>query len=173
MGFDPKKDGRLIWPTIHLLAANAVTIEQRAAYVQFVMSLPVLYPCKKCRIHTEEFLKKNPITRYSESAQLLLYWSWLFHESVNDKLKKPLSGRLSWQQTLELYMSEDEDPYRIENNHPVEKNSVNASSAGSPPPCGECEVEDETQEKSYSIPIHSIPDQEKLAGKRVYFYANE
>lgn len=165
MGFDPKKDGRVIWQTIHLLAANAVSMEQRAAYVQFIMSLPTLYPCKKCRIHTGEFLKKNPITRYSDSAQLLLYWSWLFHESVNDKLKKPLSNRLTWQQTLELYMSDD--------NYVEENDSVQVSSPGNPPPCGECEVEEESNENSYSVPVHSVPEQEKLNGKRVYYYANE
>lgn len=172
MCFDPRKDGRAIWETIHLLAANAETPQQRSAFIQFIINLPVLYPCKKCRLHTAQFLDKNPISNYTESSQLLLYWTWIFHDSVNQKLNKPLAQRFTWEQTRQKYMSECDDVYRIENNHPMVRANVSSKNEGQPPSCGECEVEDEETENNYSIPIYSVPSKEKIK-PRIYLYDNE
>lgn len=176
MCFDPRKDGRAIWETIHLLAANAETPEQIAAFVQFIVSLPILYPCKKCRLHTAEFIKKNPIINYLESSQLLLYWTWIFHESVNQKLNKPLAQRLTWDQTRNKYMAECEDYSRPETNHPKNlSSSSNNSEEKTSSSCGECELDqDENLNTPYSVPVYDIPKlKEKSKPKRIYSYANE
>lgn len=166
MCFDPKRDGRPIWGAIHLFAANAETLPQQLAFIQFIRSLPVMYPCKKCRLHTEAFLQETPVEPYVESAQRLLYWTWLFHESVNRKLNKPLSQRLTWEQTRTLYMAECEDTTREETNHPTSK-SGDAK-------CGECELDhEEPPQQTSSKMSSSNKEKVQTRAKQVFVRDNE
>lgn len=173
MCFDPKKDGKPVWETIHLFAANAVTPEQRSKVADFIRSLVVMYPCKKCRLHTVQFLQEHPIENYMESAQLLLYFTWLYHESVNQKLNKPLAQRWTWSQMRDHYMIDCEDQYRIENNHPKTRDGSNNSDSGSPPSCGECEIDDNESTGNNSSNVQTVTSDKSNKIKRVYYDSNE
>jgi hypothetical protein len=126
MCFDPKNDGALLWPAIHILAANAYTLAQRKACISFIESLKIMYPCQKCRTHYSIFLEKHPIEDYGSSAQSLLHWTWMLHNQVNIHLSKPTEQRLTWPQVRNMYMANCQDS--------DEENSVDPST------CTECQV---------------------------------
>tara|TARA_R110002072_G_scaffold45565_4_gene126776 strand:- start:79729 stop:80235 length:507 start_codon:yes stop_codon:yes gene_type:complete len=147
MCFDPKVDGALIWPSIHIFAANADTPEKMKAFISFIEGLQVLYPCQKCRVHYTTFLKKYPIENYAGSAQTALYWTWLLHDKVNIHLNKPDENRLAWDVVREFYMSNCSGSDL--------ENDLNS------PTCMECQVEVDTipppQNKMSTYRMKSIP----------------
>ena len=144
MCFDPKRDGALLWPSIHILAANADNSEKRAAYVAFVRSLTVMYPCAKCRKHTKTFLEEFAVENYAGSAQDLLYWSWIYHDSVNRKLHKPTEQTLTWDQVREKYMANCEEPKATAKNGNRNNSSQNRSDSNGE--CIDCSTDDEEEE---------------------------
>jgi hypothetical protein len=49
---------------------------------QFIEKLP----CLTCKIHSINYIKKNPILLHSNKD--FQFWAWKFHNSVNDKIGK-------------------------------------------------------------------------------------
>lgn len=160
MCFDPKRDGAQIWPTIHIFAANADTPEQQQAYVNFIKSLTIMYPCERCRNHTSKFLESYPVEDYTGSAQKLLYWSWIYHDSVNQKLGKPVDQRWTWEQTRAKYMAPCDDERPL-------VSSQNGNHAGE---CRECSTD---PTKPTPSPIQTKPQPKRINPKSRYIHAND
>ena len=74
---DPKIWGSHVWATIHVLALN-----ESKNFAAFLDSLEHLLPCKKCRMHFQEYKSKNPLLGNA------FEWTVRFHNAVNQKLGK-------------------------------------------------------------------------------------
>jgi FAD-linked sulfhydryl oxidase len=80
---DPKSWGSHMWATIHVLALQA----DKSNFINFIHSIENLLPCKKCRDHFKEYLKKNPIKSSTLSP---FAWTVEFHNAVNLRIGKSI-----------------------------------------------------------------------------------
>lgn len=69
----------------------------RARIRRFIAELP----CRVCRVHGTEYLKKYPPLLGSNREYQI--WVWRFHNEVNARLKKPL---LTFSEYTRLYSDE-------------------------------------------------------------------
>lgn len=83
------------------------------SYKQMFKSLEHTLPCIYCRQSYRKFAKELPIDEYTHSRESMLYWLYLIHDKVNQKLivqekacyeseKANLQGKSSTQRTLAL-----------------------------------------------------------------------
>lgn len=90
IGFKPQPQNfTYIWFTIHLVAINAKTDEEKKNFSNYMTLLSKNLPCLKCRKHLEQHIAKDPPEKYFDKEQGCFYWSWLLHNKVNKFLKKP------------------------------------------------------------------------------------
>lgn len=80
--------GPCSWKTIHTIAA-AYDPSRKVAFLQFINSLPYLWPCEKCRQHMKENLRKFPPSEFLDSRDDLFLWSYRFHDLVNRSKDHP------------------------------------------------------------------------------------
>lgn len=103
---NPNVLGPGVWYDIHLESKNAKIEEQKKAFVHKMYLLAQSFPCLTCRKHIDEYLQNNPfepfwneITNTGEQIGMFK-WSWYFHNSVNQRLNKPL---VSWDNALYIF----------------------------------------------------------------------
>lgn len=87
---NPSSWGPQFWFVIHIGAINAISQPARDAYVSWITTLPQILPCADCRNHFAQLLS-NPvydIRRYKNAREDLVYWTWIAHNLVNQRLRK-------------------------------------------------------------------------------------
>jgi len=90
---DQKIWGPHVWKAMHYIALgypDEPTKEQKKDYKKFYTLLSKIIPCKPCRDHYTENLKKNPISNNDlKSKSNLVKWTINLHNIVNEQLGKP------------------------------------------------------------------------------------
>ena len=80
------------WDSLHLMAANAKTSDERNAVRYLIDLFSTKFCCKKCQKHFNNFLKKHPVSKYEDKKNGLFYWTWKSHNNASLLAgKKPLS----------------------------------------------------------------------------------
>lgn len=91
MGINPGAWGPYVWKTIHFVAFNApprLNASDQKRYADFYKSLLVNLPCPSCSESAQKFYKQLDIYKYNKTRYGLVYWTYLLHNKVNDKLAK-------------------------------------------------------------------------------------
>ena len=74
------------WKLLHI-ATFQYDPSKRAAYDQFLESIPYILPCKFCRTSLTDFYQAHPYTSALSSQNALVKWMYTIHNCVNDKLR--------------------------------------------------------------------------------------
>lgn len=97
--------GPSLWHTLHTISFNYPvnpTQEQKKQYMQFIIGLKYILPCKHCRINLKQNFKDLPLTlAHMKSRETFSFYIYQLHEKINVMLKKP-SG-LTYCQVRERY----------------------------------------------------------------------
>lgn len=83
--------GRFVWAFLHSMAAAypvAPTDEDQRQLLNFLNSIPYLYPCKMCAGHFGEMLKDYP--PLTDSRSNVVQYICFLHNKVNKRLGKPI-----------------------------------------------------------------------------------
>lgn len=72
--------GRSTWKLLHDIVDN-VEHENTPYFVSLMDNLGKIYPCKECRLHISEYIRKYPTEMTHE-------WLCTFHNAVNKRLNK-------------------------------------------------------------------------------------
>lgn len=84
--------GPSLWHTLHTISFNYPTNptnQQKRQYMQFIIGLKHILPCKYCRINLKQNLKEMPLTMATmQSRETFSYYIYNLHEKVNKMLKK-------------------------------------------------------------------------------------
>ena len=87
---NPNYTGPGIWFTIHSIAAQAKTPEEKKFVIKQIKYLQEHFPCGDCKIHFGEYINKHPLENaINGSEESLFIWTFNFHNAVNFRLKKP------------------------------------------------------------------------------------
>ena len=70
--------------------------ENRKYFVFFIKKIIEKLPCQTCRKHAIEYITNNRLGENDE----LFRWTWQFHNSVNQRLSKPV---ISYEESRLLY----------------------------------------------------------------------
>lgn len=101
--FSTKNSGPGEWYIIHLSALKAPDERKYFSFIRFILST---LPCEICRTHSEEYLKNNNLENYKtnfvKEEERYFYWSWKFHNSVNERLGK---RKVDYENALAYYQS--------------------------------------------------------------------
>lgn len=103
---DPKTFGPGQWQAIHTYAKHATTDETKRAFMDYMKIICNNLKCDKCRGHAMDYLAKNPMKDFmniknAEGIEIgMLKWTWIFHNSVNSRLGKPL---MDWETCYAMY----------------------------------------------------------------------
>lgn len=79
--------GRPAWKFLFSIANN-FNQKEKKQYQDFFISLKNILPCKYCRNSYKQYIKDIPIKNYLSSRKEFIYWLYLIHNKVNDKLRK-------------------------------------------------------------------------------------
>ena len=103
---NPQVIGPGAWFTIHTMAMACDDVDSCLFFIQFVKAIIESFPCEKCKIHALEFVQRNPPEKYLHVTNNIdehigmFKWSWLFHNTANKGLNKPL---ISFEEAWRLY----------------------------------------------------------------------
>jgi hypothetical protein len=91
--YDVTVIGPGIWVTAHLLGANAQDEQTVKLFKGYWHFLSLNFPCEKCRVHIEKFLKTHPFENYTgdiiDGKEIGYFrWTWYMHSVVNERLGK-------------------------------------------------------------------------------------
>lgn len=88
--------GSSAWKTIHSMAMT-YTPDQKENFKQFIYYFFSLLPCKSCKKHALDNLKKLPPDDYLSSRDDLFFWTYIFHDTVNSQInaKKEQAPKIS------------------------------------------------------------------------------
>lgn len=103
MNLDPSIWGPHYWATLHFIAStydNNPNLSIRTTMKTFIKTLPVLLPCKECQDHAFNFIKTATLDKVVASRKELFTFFFNFHNSVNQRLKKPL---MTLKDALKMY----------------------------------------------------------------------
>lgn len=99
------------WFSIHLLAINAKTAQEKDHFIRFMNLFCQNFKCKECQGHCSEYLKTNPPETYLNKDVYInekygtipgvFKWSWEFHNAVNKRLHKP---EMSFESAYKYYL---------------------------------------------------------------------
>ena len=91
---DPIYFGPGLWLTLHAEALEADQTGQTSNYLQTLNNILNYLPCKECKIHANDYVNKYPPNQWISFRRghpsQLFEWSWRFHNTVNQRLGKPL-----------------------------------------------------------------------------------
>lgn len=90
---EPSLWGPYFWTTFHFIASgydNNPNPSIKLTMKNFIQSIPVLLPCRKCQDHAFDFLRCFNLNKVVESRKDLFTFFFNFHNVVNKRLKKPL-----------------------------------------------------------------------------------
>jgi len=83
----PQCFGPPMWKSLHnIFRAYEPTPEKEQALKQFMSNLATLFPCPRCGAHIKEAIKTMP----TDSKYSAFKWSIDFHNSVNERINKPI-----------------------------------------------------------------------------------
>lgn len=91
------------WNALHRVAAKAIGSDGRRCFRNYVKNLAENFKCEKCRLHMQDYIKKNPLNRVGRGDKDPFKWTWQFHNTVNLRLGKPL---LEFEEAWELHTKE-------------------------------------------------------------------
>lgn len=75
------------WTEIHTHGAQVVRGElSHYNFCRWIRTVPDELPCSKCRKHAREYLENYPPENEPNSFR----WGWQFHNTVNERKKKPI-----------------------------------------------------------------------------------
>lgn len=107
---DPKYIGPGVWMLIHQKASIANTKEKQLEFIKFMNSVCEHFPCEFCKGHCKAYIQDHPLEKYinvyiKEGSEKKIFigmflWSWKFHNSVNQRLQKPL---MNWDTAYDMY----------------------------------------------------------------------
>jgi hypothetical protein len=102
---NPATFGPGIWYTIHIHARNAITDDSKNRFKDFIENTISNLPCHTCREHAASYYQTNPLSDFwnvkENGKEIGLFkWAWNFHNTVNNRLKKPY---MSWEVAKMLY----------------------------------------------------------------------
>jgi ATP-dependent Zn protease len=86
---NPKIWGPYFWETFHFTAfgyPNNPTEDDKIAYKTFFIHFLAILPCDKCRISSQEIINIKELEGALKSRELLIKWTYNFHDKVNKKL---------------------------------------------------------------------------------------
>src|SRR5665647_3400175 len=92
---DPKIIGSGIWYTIHIKAKKAIDDESKKEFMRDMYMHYNEFPCEKCRSHIQEYMDTHPFDPFYNKTNEngreigMFKWSWMFHNAVNTRLRKP------------------------------------------------------------------------------------
>lgn len=83
-----------VWMIFHIQAKEAQTDKTKRAFQHLIENFLKYFKCSHCVGHAQEFYKSHPLSDYWDMKDVngvdigMFYWTWLFHNSVNRRLKK-------------------------------------------------------------------------------------
>lgn len=98
--------GQLLWFSLHNGALNypeSPTARDIKDMVGFIRALPLMIPCDECKNHADNFISKlsdNQLSNVSRTPDSLFHFFWLFHNDVNQRLRKPT---ITLKQAYDIY----------------------------------------------------------------------
>ena len=120
---DPRKFGKGMWISIHILAYHAKSKDEQIAYCKTVRTLCSNITCHDCRGHAMEFIAKSPPERaISDTNEKSMFrWSCDLHNNANTITKSPI---LNWELIYKEY--EKNEPTQVQQ---VEDTPIEAKTA--------------------------------------------
>lgn len=105
---NPATFGPGIWYVMHLNAKKATSEKTKNEFKEFIEHCIQNLPCSTCQQHATSYYQSNPLKDYwnvKENGQEigLFKWTWNFHNTVNNRLKKPY---VSWENAKMLFDSD-------------------------------------------------------------------
>jgi len=103
---DPASFGPGAWLVIHTMAFDAKTNQKKKHFEESMHVIQKGLKCENCKVHCGEYLKKHPISDYWDIHDKngedigMFKWSWVFHNTVNARLGKPI---MDWDTAYHLY----------------------------------------------------------------------
>ncbi len=85
-----------IWFCIHTLAKRCTTLEDMNKFIDFMKLISETLPCMDCRLHCVEFMRDHDLEYFKDVTDKygdhtgMVKWAWMFHNSVNLRLGKPI-----------------------------------------------------------------------------------
>ena len=103
--------GKVFWFLIHFTAINLprnLTNDNKINFKAFIMSIRYNLPCDDCGNHMENYIEntKNDtnLDDYLVTNDTVFYWTWMFHNNVNERLGKP---QMQLQDAKSLYLRDE------------------------------------------------------------------
>lgn len=103
----PSKFGPHYWYMLHNMSLNYPMKPSNFAKQKmkaFVEALPFLLPCRDCSEHAKKFMaeaeRSGDLKRAMKNRESLFTFLWRFHNSVNERLNKPM---VSFHDALAMY----------------------------------------------------------------------
>jgi hypothetical protein len=99
---DPEVFGPGMWYSIH---SSSIQLDDEC-FMKYIDGIIPKIPCLICREHATEYLKNNPTKDYkgiknSNGEYIGMFkWSWIFHNTVNKRLGKPI---LDWDTAYNMF----------------------------------------------------------------------
>lgn len=97
--------GPSLWHTLHTISFNypiEPTLKDKTHYMNFILSLKYVLPCKYCRKNLKKNLKSLPLTlEQMKSRETFSKYLYELHEHINMMLNK--KSHLSYQDVRERY----------------------------------------------------------------------
>jgi hypothetical protein len=81
------------WTFLHTVTFNYKPSEEnKQKYLNFFNSLSVVLPCPYCCSSFASYAKAIPVENYIDTREGLIYWLYVIHNLVNQKVCKPLQS---------------------------------------------------------------------------------
>lgn len=137
------------WRFLHQITTAYEPRTQKTAVQALFTALPFVLPCKYCRAHLTQHMKKEPLAPALQSKDTLAKWIYTIHNHVNAKLRSqgiPVHDDPSYaavkkyyEETLEYGCTKTYFPgweflFSIAETHPLAKDSANSSPIPNSPP---------------------------------------
>lgn len=87
------KWGNAMWTPLHAITFNypiKPTQEDKNKYKNYFTITGNILPCKYCRNSYNTYAKYIPLDQFLDSREGMVYWLYVIHNLVNQKLYKPL-----------------------------------------------------------------------------------
>lgn len=83
------QDKKKLWDKIHLTALKSESAEAFARFCVWIWDVSRSLECGECKYHMIHYITKNPPQDCTVQERTAFYWSWQFHNSVNEITGKP------------------------------------------------------------------------------------
>ena len=106
---DPKTVGPGLWWYIHSKAKDAIDDSSIKEFIDLMIYFSINFPCNTCRKHINEYINTHPmedlrsLTNEKGERIGMFKWTWLFHNAVNTRLKKPY---VEWETAIGMFYND-------------------------------------------------------------------